>query len=218
MKYTLNSEFLPEKLQTAGLNVMAVSATELELGYLQQIIGKSLQPHIQEYEGPEDTGTAGSPGRFRSIDDYEKWAENKQRLLFLLLNPSNLVGAAQIAEVAAISWFGKREHPQAPGRSVTFAMRSYAADTTQGWAQYAGRGLAIPFMNIVHKEASNEFEGSKLWLDLVANNEASRMMCIRSGYRELIRFYDDTHGGEERIVMVNDTAFISDQSLLTESA
>lgn len=69
-------------------------------------------------------------------------------------------------------------------------------------------------MNAVHSDARQHFSNQGSWLDLVAGNEASRSMCIRAGYEELYRFKDETHNGQERIVMVNDSAFLVKKSAL----
>ena len=128
--------------------------------------------------------------------------------MYLLINEGRLVGPGATPELGGISWFGHREHRYAPGRTVTFAMRNYAADEQQNWAQYSGKGLAAPFMYAAHHLARDLYPGEQIWLDLVAGNEASRKMCIHGGYKELIRFDDYDHGGQTRVVMVNDTALV----------
>lgn len=207
MHGVINRLTLPPKLQDEGLAIVFSPALDIEDYYVEQLIEKSRQPHIIEFEGPEDIGTAEAPGRFRSMQDYQNWATNKKRFMFLLINPSRLVGPQKTPEVGGVSWFGKREHSLAPGRTVTFAMRNYAADERRDWAQYAGRGLAGPFMREAHRVARDIYPAEGLWLDLVAGNEASRKMCVKSGYEEITRFKDADHGGQTRVVMVNDSAF-----------
>ncbi|MEO8863153.1 MAG: hypothetical protein ABI354_02410 [Candidatus Saccharimonadales bacterium] len=208
MQTLIEHQTLPKRFQDEGLSVLFSPAADLGISYVEQLVGKSRQSHIQEFEGPEDIGTVQVPGRFRSIEDYQRWAASKERFMFLLINEHRLVGPGATPELGGISWFGSREHQHAPGRTVTFAMRNYAADVQHNWGQYSGRGLAAPFMQIAHQSARNIFAGEKLWLDLVAGNEASRKMCINAGYRELIRFDDDDHNGQTRVVMVNDTALL----------
>lgn len=205
----IESQLLPTRLQEERLDVLMVSAATLTDNYIQQLVDKSRQPHIAVFEGHEDVGTSLAPGRFRSIKDYRRWAENKERVIFMLIDTANQLDSNETPDIGSIAWFGKRQHELAPGRSVTFAMRNYAADKQRQWAQYTGRGLAVPFMDTTHKLARDIYPNEKLWLDIVDGNDASRAMCVRNGYQEIVRHNDPHHDGQSRVVMVNDDAFAS---------
>jgi hypothetical protein len=207
MNEVMSGEALPPRLQQEGLSILVSRAVDISEVYAQQLVKKSRQPHIEEFEGQEDIGTPDAPGRFRTLEDYYAWAESKQRIMFLLIDATGRVGSQEISDVGGVAWFGKRENDQAPGRSVTFAMRNYAGDEQHNWGQYVGKGLAAPFMDVTHRIARGIYPGQKVWLDLVEGNAASHRMCARAGYEELARHTDEQHEGRTRIVMVNDTVF-----------
>lgn len=204
---TIIQGLLAERLQEESLSIAVTSAAALEDNYLEQLIGKSRQPHINVYEGLEDVGTPEAPGRFRTIEDYRTWAGSKERFMLLLLDTARPVDDIGTPDIGCIAWFGHREHQLAPGRTVTFSMRNYAADKQRNWGQYTGRGLAVPFMLTAHSIARGKYPNEKLWLDLTAGNHASHQMCLRSGYVEIARHDDSSHDDQTRIVMVNDTVF-----------
>jgi hypothetical protein len=207
MNEIMSGETLPPRLQQENLSILVTRAVDVSKSYVRQLVEKSRQPHIEEFEGYEDIGTPDAPGRFRTIEDYYAWAESKQRIMFLLIDATRRVDFQEVPDVGGVAWFGKRENDQAPGRSVTFAMRNYAADEQHNWGQYVGRGLAAPFMDVTHRIARDIYPGQKVWLDLVAGNTASHKMCARAGYEELTRHSDGEDGGRTRIVMINDTVF-----------
>ena len=209
----IDSELLPTRLQEQGLDIVTGSAASLEDNYVQQIVDKSRQPHITAYEGHEDVGTNKAPGRFRSIRDYRIWANNKDRLLLMLIDNANQLDPDGTPDIGSLAWFGKRQHDLAPGRSVTFAMRNYAADKQRQWAQYTGKGLAVPFMFASHQLARDIYPNEKLWLDIVEGNDASYTMCLRNGYQEVVRHNDPSHDGQSRIVMVNDLALAPTENI-----
>jgi hypothetical protein len=213
MPELIGPEALPTRLKEEGLSIFVTDAASLEDNYIQQLVEKSQQPHIQAFEGHEDVGTPEVPGRFRSIEDYRAWASSKQRMMLMLVDATKQLDADGTPDIGGIAWFGNRENRQAPGRSVTFAMRNYAASELRQWAQYTGRGLAVPFMDTAHKLARDIYPNEKLWLDLVEGNNASLRMCLRNGYQEIVRHDDTAHGGQSRIVMVNDTAFMRDPAV-----
>lgn len=124
---------LPQRLRDEKLEILFRPAKLLEDSLIEQLVSKSLQPHILEFEGPEDVGTPQSPGRFRSLEDFKNWSVNKDRCMYLLLDVNRPVAEAGSPQIAGVSWFGNREHTHAPGRSVTFAMRTYAANIQNGW-------------------------------------------------------------------------------------
>lgn len=194
-------------LRREGLRIAVRNSEELENKFLLQLVAKSRQAHIGRFEGTEDVGTAQQPGRFRNIESYKEWARTKHRLLYLLINPANPIGEEHAPEVGGIAWFGYRQNPLASDRNITFAMRTYDKDEENGWQQYVGRGLAVPFMQTVHLDAGKYFAGERVWLDLVSNNEASRRMCRAAGYQELCNFEDMSNYGIQRTLMVNDSAF-----------
>ena len=68
----LDRETLPVRLQKRALDIAVCPADKLPESWLDQVIGKSLQPHVLAHEGPEDVGTEEQPGRFRNLQAYER--------------------------------------------------------------------------------------------------------------------------------------------------
>lgn len=184
-----------------SINILTCKADELPEEHVEQLVEKSRQPHILEFEGHEDVGTETEPGRFRTLEDYEKWSQGKERFLYMMIR-EGLDGI----DIGGVIWFGRRQNINAPGRDVTFAIRNYDEDAAKGWGKFRGMGLGTPFMQATHADVASIYPGERLWLDLVDGNEPAFNLYSRNGYQELARLSDPTHGGQERIVMANDTA------------
>lgn len=197
---------LPERLQERGLDVLVTDARELSDDYVQQLVDKSRQDHIVEFEGHEDIGTPEAPGRFRDVASYREWADGKQRVFYMLINDALRPDGLEVPDIGGVIWFGKRENEHAPGRALTFAIRNYARDESRGWGQYVGTGLGTPFMQATHRDLLNWYQDEKIWLDLVEGNDPAYNLYSKNGYFELDRLNDEAHGGQRRIVMANDTA------------
>ena len=185
--YTLDKDVLPSRIEEEGLRIDVYPAAEVPDQYVEQLIQKSRQPHVMEYEGHED-----AEGRFKDIESYRSWAGAKQRIVYLLVSPSHDVGG--------IIWFGERENPLAPGYGVTFGIRLYDKDEEKGWNAYLGKGLAVPFMQATHTDAAKHFPNQGLWLDYVKGNEAAERTYTKFGYEKIAE-------EDGRIVMGNKTAF-----------
>ncbi len=181
--YTIDSALLPARIRETGLHIEVFPASELPDQLVNQLVQKSRQPHVLEYEGHED-----AEGRFKDLESYRAWANSKQRVVYLLLSES--------ADVAGIVWFGERTNPLTPGYDVTFGVRLYEG--------YVGKGLAVPFLEITHREARKQFPNRKIWLDYVRGNEAAERTYTKFGYKKLA----DEEG---RIVMGNDTVFATEE-------
>lgn len=161
------SQELPEVLSTAGLIVLRSYAVNLPDQYIDQLITKSRQPHVLEYEKHED-----AEGRFKDRDLFKKWAE-KKRLVYLLVDKNN-------DEVAGIIWFGESVNPLIDSKyGVTFGIRLYEG--------YVGRGLSKPLMKVGHLDARKYFSSKWVWLDYTEGNIAAERAYASFGYQELGR-------------------------------
>lgn len=199
---------MPQQFQTQGLGLIACKAAELPDNYVEQLVQKSRQPHVLEYEGHEDVGTAEEPGRFRDVSAYREWSSGKERVMYLMVNEVVKFDIAT-PDIGGVIWFGRRTNDNAPDREVTFAIRNYDEDQSKGWGKYRGCKLGTPFMQATHQDVANIYPNERLWLDLVDGNEAALSLYKRNGYEELVRLEDETHGGQKRIVMANDTALMT---------
>ncbi len=169
--YAIDQTSLQERLCKEDLRVEVFPAEEVPETYVQQLIEKSRQPHVMEFEGHED-----AEGRFKDLASYREWCSGKKRVMYLLLKDD---------DVAGVIWFGRRENSLAPGYGVTFAVRLYAGDAAKGWGDYLGKGLAVPFMRAAHADAAKHFPGEWVWLDYVAGNDAAERTYTKFGYEKL---------------------------------
>lgn len=164
---------LPDKLNDLKLKIGVFEAQELPEEYIDQLVEKSHQPHILEFEGEEDAN-----GRFASIEAYKKWTSSKKRIIYLLLEGK---------DVAGIIWFGERINPNVgPEYNVTFGIRLYEG--------YVGKGLSKSFMISAHNDVEQYYPGQKIWLDFKSENIAARRAYESFGYQ-----YIGEEG--ERIIM-----------------
>lgn len=199
--HKLNQSELPGRFKEEGLDILRFKSSDVPDGLVQQLADKSRQPHIMEFEGHEDVGTDQEPGRFRDVASYRAWAASKPRILYFI---ADLSRSDDSPDLGGIIWFGHRQNTHAPGYTVTFGIRHYAADTKRGWGQYVGRGYGAPFVEATHKDVREFYPNEKIWLDLVEENEAGMKLYVKAGYRELTRHQDEEHPDRRRIVMVND--------------
>ncbi|MBI5357652.1 GNAT family N-acetyltransferase [Candidatus Saccharibacteria bacterium] len=153
---------LPDKLSELNLQIGVFKAEELPVEFVDQLINKSLQPHILEFEGDED-----AKGRFASREAYKKWTSSKKRIIYLLLDGG---------EVAGIIWFGERINPNIDSEyNITFGIRLYEG--------YVGKGLSKSFMISSHKDVEQYYPGQKIWLDFKSENVAARRAYESFGYK-----------------------------------
>ncbi|HVA11497.1 MAG TPA: hypothetical protein VNG32_05030 [Candidatus Dormibacteraeota bacterium] len=209
MLQNIEQGVLPEEFQARELSLSVCLTSELPDNYVQQLVNKSRQPHISAFEGREDVGTESLPGRFRSIEAYRTWAEGKQRILYMMLDEGLDPGGLGVPDIGGVIWFGERINPYAPGRSLTFAIRNYAANAVRGWEQYRQCGLGSSFMQATHQDLQKRYQDEKIWLDLAEGNQPAYKLYSRNGYEELARVVDEEHSPERRIVMANDTALMT---------
>ncbi|MBW3569067.1 hypothetical protein KY385_02965 [Candidatus Parcubacteria bacterium] len=157
-------EELPERLKDIGLHVEVYEAENLPEIYIDQLIEKSRQPHVLEYEGHEDAG-----GRFKDREAFNRWTKDKKRIFYLLLEKENIAG---------VIWFGERQN-QHIDRSygLTFAIRLYEG--------FVGKGLSKPFMRVAHDGMKKYYPGQKIWLDFAAENVAAQKAYESFGYKYL---------------------------------
>lgn len=154
-------ENISDRLSDLGLDVSVFESNELPEKFIDQLIEKSNQPHILEFEGEED-----ARGRFASRDAYKKWTSAKKRIIYLLKDKE---------DVAGIIWFGERLNPHIdPKYSITFGIRLYEG--------YVGKGLSKPFMIASHKDISRYYPGQRIWLDFKTDNTAARRAYESFGY------------------------------------
>lgn len=155
---------LPDRLAELKLHIEVYEAQNLPEKYIDQLIKKSRQPHILEFEGDED-----AEGRFKDQANYKKWSSLKKRIIYLLLDNE---------EVAGIIWFGERLNPNIDKEyGVTFGIRLYEG--------YVGRGLAKSFMVSTHNDVEQYYPGQKIWLDFKTDNIAARRAYESFGYEYL---------------------------------
>lgn len=156
------------------LELYRVEADKIDLKFLDQIIKKSRQPHVMEFEGHEDT-----EGRFKDRAAYKDWAK-KRRTIYLLLDQN-------IKDLAGIIWFGKRQNPNIDKRyTLTFGIRLYE--------DYLGKGLSKPLMKASHHDIKSILPDRYIWLDYDENNFIAGKSYKSFGYEELGRF-------EGRVIM-----------------
>lgn len=164
---------LPDRLANLGLHIEVYQAQELPDIFLDQLISKSREPHVLEYEGHEDAG-----GRFLDRQAFKSWARDKKRIFYLLLDGKNLAG---------VIWFGNRENPHIDkSYNLTFAIRLYEG--------FVGKGLSKQFMNVAHAGMEEYYPGENIWLDFAADNLAAQKAYESFGYKYLVK-----HDG--RIIM-----------------
>lgn len=155
---------MPEKLTELGLHLEVYEAQELPEKYLDQLIEKSRQAHVMEYEGHED-----AEGRFKNRQAFKIWAKDKRRVFYLLLDNDNIAG---------VIWFGKRQNPQiGESYELTFAIRLYEG--------FVGKGLSKPFMTAAHQAMEKYFPGVSIWLDFAHENIAAQKAYESFGYKYL---------------------------------
>lgn len=203
MKEIIDPSIIPAKFRAEGLGLLTTRSVDMPDGFVLQLVDKSLQPHVHAFEGLEDVGNESTPGRFRSLEDYREWAEGKERMIYLMIREGTNPDGLNVPDIGGIIWFGQRENRHAPGRDITFAIRNYIG--------CVGRGLGGPFMQAAHAHARQTYPNKRIWLDLVDGNEPALNLYRHNGYQELKRFEDESHGGQKRILMANDTAFKVDQ-------
>jgi hypothetical protein len=202
---TIEQGALPERFQSKGLGLVVARADQVPAHFIGQVIAKSRQPHVLEYEGHEDVGTARNPGRFRDLESYYAWAKGKERILYMMINRALNPDGQAIPDIGGVIWFGERSHPRAPGRDLTFAIRNYDSDDSHGWGAYVGQGLGTPFMQATHADVRRYYPDKNIWLDLVDGNAAAEHLYRKNGYEVIDRFEDPEHDGQARVLMANDT-------------
>ncbi len=149
-----------------GLELHRIEADKLDLKFIDQIIGKSRQPHVMKFEADEDAG-----GRFKDREAYKIWA-SKRRIIYLLLNSSD--------DLAGVIWFGKRQNHNIDKKyTLTFGVRLYEG--------YLGKGLSKPLMEASHSDAKNVFDDLYIWLDYDEENFIAGKAYKSFGYEELAR-------------------------------
>jgi GNAT superfamily N-acetyltransferase len=158
-------------------------ARELPDEYLDQLIEKSREPHILEYE----TQGTKKPSRFLDRETYRAWAARRERIIYLLLHESD----REPLEVAGVIWFGPKAcplgEPEFARYDVTFSIRLYESSR--------GKGLSRPFIEAAHADVlEHYYPGHDLWLDTGKDNEAAHRSYLKFGYQVL-----GEHG--DRIVM-----------------
>lgn len=156
---------LPDAIKQRGLVLYVVPADKLPEKYIDQLIKKSRQPHVLEFEGDED-----ARGRFKDRQAFYDWRKGKTRIFYLLLDTK------KDNDLAAVLWFGEREEESVgPEHTLTFGIRFYEG--------YVGDGLAKPTMKICHKDAKRFFPDKKFWLSLHAHNDVAKHVYQTFGYK-----------------------------------
>ncbi len=159
------------------LELYRVAADKIDLKFMDQIIHKSRQPHVMEFEGDED-----ADGRFKDSVAYKEWAK-KDRSIYLLINPDR-------NDLAGIIWFGKRQNPNIDKKyTLTFGIRLYE--------DYLGKGLSKPLMKASHGDIKNVLPDQYIWLDYDKNNFIAGKSYRSFGYEELARTEDRVIMGKE---------------------
>ena len=158
-----------EKLSASNLVIYYCWANELDEKFIRQLIKKSRQAHILQFEREEDT-----EGRFKDLDSYKIWAK-KNRLVYLLVDEAALPDE----NLAGIIWFGKRRNEQINSKyCLTFGIRLYEG--------YVGKGLSKPLMRPTHEDAREKFKDCRyIWLDFDKENIAANRAYESFGYKTI---------------------------------
>ncbi len=179
---------IESRLEQENLTIVEYkNPQQLDFSSAHQLVKKSRQEHIQEFEF-EDSEPGG---RFFSIDCLKKWMEVER--------VTNLMVDSDDNQVAGIDWFSPRIYPKDPdkiipiGYSITFGLRLYEG--------YIGRGLALPFMQQTHRSLVRYAQGRGLWLSVKKNNYIAMNLYRKFGYK-----YD--YETDDLIYMVNDDALV----------
>lgn len=163
---------MPDIFRNRGLKLYVVTAEKLPEKYIDQLIRKSRQPHVLEFEGDED-----ARGRFKDREAFYEWQKGKTRIFYLLLDQS------EEDDLAAVLWFGERDEENVgPDYNLTFGIRFYEG--------YVGGGLAKPTMKICHKDVKRFFPDKKFWLSLHSHNEVAKHVYQTFGYK-IVKQTDD---------------------------
>ncbi len=159
---------LPERLKEMGLHIEVYEAQQLPDEYIEQLIQKSRQPHVLQYEGDEDAG-----GRFKDGQAFRDWSKDKRRIFYLLIDKNDLAG---------VIWFGQRQNQHIDETfNLTFAIRLYEG--------FVGKGLSKPFMGVAHDGMEKYFPGQNIWLDFASENIAAQKAYESFGY-EFLKQHD----------------------------
>lgn len=156
-----------ERFVEEDLELKCWRAEDLPEKYILQLIQKSRQPHIMEYEGHED-----AEGRFKDIESYKKWTE-KGRIVYLVFRRGE-------DELGGIIWFGKSKNPNIdPKYDLTFGIRLYEG--------LVGKRLSKPLMRLAHRDIKKYYDSNFIWLDYDEANEIAGKAYETYGYEELAR-------------------------------
>lgn len=152
---------LPERLTEMNLRIEVYNAQDLPEIYLDQLIAKSRQRHVLEFEGHED-----AEGRFKDREAFIAWSKGRRRIFYLLLDGQDIAG---------VIWFGERRNEHInESYCLTFAIRLYEG--------YVGKGLSKSFMSVAHAGMEKYFPGQNIWLDFDAKNIAAQKAYESFGY------------------------------------
>lgn len=156
---------IPDRFQENHLRIFVTEADKIEENFLKQILEKSRQDHVMQFEGHEDAG-----GRFKDVQSYREWAA-KGRTIFILTDETG-------KDLGGILWFGKRNNPNIdPKYTLTFGIRLYEG--------FVGKGLSKPLLIIGHEELGNYFDDKYIWLDFASENIIAGKAYSSFGYEIL---------------------------------
>jgi RimJ/RimL family protein N-acetyltransferase len=131
------------------------------LAYRDQIIKKSRQAHVAEWE-PDDMN-----GRFADADSFSRWASQGRAI----------VGLIKEDEVFGITYFGPKKVPDGYILgSTTVGLRLYEGAV--------GRGIAKPFFVAAHMAVEGYVDVSDVWLTVREENVAAIATYKAAGYQK----------------------------------
>lgn len=179
----------PKRMQEENVHIVCIDATHLPEVYIEQIVDKSRQPHIQATAGHSDLGNLDNPGRFHDRDSFKKWADQQRTLYLIVAEPRHDAPY----DIGGILWFGRKSHPLIPHRYTwTFGIRHYAEDTKQGWGHYLGKGFGQPFITAAHLDMLKRYPGMSVWIDIARDNDRAHVLYERCGYENYMEWEEPT--------------------------
>lgn len=183
IKPTMNNDRYSITTELIKYNwIITDNFNDIEGGAVDQLIRKSREPHIREFESEDSL----PGGRFYDEECVRKWM-SIGRVAYMAFDFDSLAG---------ISWFREASLPTSNDDryNFTFGIRLYEG--------YKGKGLCIPLMSTVHLDmAERSPQDGGVWLSAKSENTGAISKYLQFGYR-----LETEQDG--LVYMVNDDALV----------